>query len=107
MVPRSVKVGPHTYELRNDKRARADLEAKHLVGEADTSALVIRLDDRLAESALAETALHEILHCIWDQTPLRVMDEDLEESIVSAFAPVLLDVLRSNPQLARWLANGA
>lgn len=107
MTPRTVKVGPHTYELRCDKRARADLAKKHLVGEADTSALVIRLDDRLAESALAETLLHEVLHCIWDQTPLRVMDDDLEESIVSAFAPPLLDVLRSNPKFASWLMNGA
>jgi len=47
------------------------------------------------------TVMHEVLHCC---TALaRVSDDSTEEHTVSALAPVIVQVLRENPDLVAYL----
>lgn len=57
--------------------------------------------DGQAPAQERDTVLHEVLHgCI------RIVKSDAEdEEIVGTLAPVLLDVLRKNPELTKWLLS--
>lgn len=104
-LPTSVKIGPHTYRVASGQPTDQVLEAKREAGNADHALLRIRISSELPASVRAEVLLHEVLHCIWDQGPLRNRDDDLEEDIVAAFAPLLLDTLRRNPALTTYLLD--
>ena len=54
----------------------------------------------------ADTLLHEVLHAIWEQTPLRSRESDEQEEVVVALAAPLLDTLRRNPRLVEYLIGG-
>ena len=97
--PAAIIVGPHTYGVEVVPEIPGSL-----LGEADHCTLTIRVVADLPDSVTAEVVLHELLHCLIDQGPLRDFDSDVEESIVSALAPPLLDALRRNPKLVALLA---
>jgi len=92
-LPPSIVVGPHTYSVTTDGIS------DDLVGDTDCTQLIIRVRAGLPESVTAEVLIHECLHALWDGTPLRCMDSEVEESVVSALAPGLLELLRRNPKL--------
>ena len=92
-----VVVGPHTYSVEAGEMTDG------LIGDTDCITLTIRLRDGMPESVTAEVLLHECLHALWDGTPLRDFDDAVEESVVSALAPPLLDLLRRNPKLLALL----
>ena len=95
--PPSIVIGPHTYKVTSD-----DL-GDDLIGDTDCTQLTIRVRPGLPESVTAEVLLHECLHALWDGTPLRDFDDAVEESVVSALAPPLLELLRRNPRLVALL----
>lgn len=96
--PATVAIGPHTYEV-----AVVDELGGDLIGDTDSTQLTIRLQAGMPDSVTAEVLLHELLHAVWDMTPLRDFDDAVEESIVTALAPPLLDLLRRNPKLVALL----
>jgi hypothetical protein len=96
--PATVVVGPHTYDVN-----LVDSISDTLIGDTDCVTLTIRVQAGMPESVTAEVVLHELLHAVWDLTPLRDFDHAVEESVVSALAPPLLDVLRRNPKLVALL----
>jgi len=97
-VPPTITIGPHTYSVEV-----CDDIPGALIGETNSMQLTIRLHSDMPESVTAETLLHECLHGIWDLTPLRDFDDSVEESVVAALAPPLLDLLRRNPKLVALL----
>ena len=52
-----------------------------------------------------ETSLHEVLHCIIDQTDVRSLDKEDLEKLVSALSPRLFELVRDNPKFLRWLCE--
>lgn len=52
-----------------------------------------------------DTLVHELLHACLSNVP-HGLDDDGEESIVSALAPWLLAALRDNPALVAYLTGG-
>ena len=102
-VPAQIALGPHTYEIRSDHETSTLLREDGKAGDSLRARLIIRVDAEVPHTSVAETLLHETLHCIWDLTPLRDASDDEEERIVSALAPYLLDVLRRNPKLVTYL----
>lgn len=59
-------------------------------------------------AAVAETLLHEILHCVTESAGINAeLGEAEEEKLVRRVAPLLLDVLRRNPDLVAYLTGGA
>jgi len=107
MLPRSVQIGPHNYEVRGFtpeelvnlyRNSKCDV----IFGDHCTSELLIRINLTLPHSQRAETLLHEIMHGIADVTDC---DFDDEESTIRALTPTLLDVLRRNPDVADFLLD--
>lgn len=106
-APTSVRIGAHNYEIRSDDETLLLLREAGSCGDSRPDRLLIRIDVDLPRTSCAETVLHEILHCIWHQTSLRVDDDaaEAEEKVVSALTPVLFNVLRSNPHIVKYLLS--
>ena len=57
---------------------------------------------------LRALALHEVLHAIFEVTgDGRTLGDDVEEGLVTRTTPVLLGVLRENPELVEFLLADA
>jgi hypothetical protein len=107
--PPTIVVGPHAYAVVADQAAidRLSVEAGEArLGECDTRRLTITVDPSQADSQLAETIVHELLHASFsligageDVTP------EIEEKLVLRLAPVLLQVIADNPRLVTWLTS--
>lgn len=95
--PKRLRIGPHVYRVRYDRRALTHIEAR---GVCDTAALTIDIDGDLAPSAVAETILHESLHACF---VFLDVDSEVEERVTRALAPALLAVLRDNPEMTDYL----
>lgn len=101
--PPSIAVGVHRYSVATDAAVCEDLRSEVKRGTVDPDRLLIRVDVSAPFTLTADTLLHEILHACWNQTPLRERDEDDEERTVTALTPLLLGVLRDNPDLVAYL----
>jgi hypothetical protein len=107
MRPKSVLVGPHRYRLvfnkaETDRRSLAEGEVR--LGECDHRALTILVDPTQAETQIKDTLLHETLHaCMSLIGATEDISEQIEERLVLRLAPVLLQVLGSNPRLVAYL----
>ncbi|MCA3704240.1 MAG: hypothetical protein INF12_14555 [Methylobacterium sp.] len=95
-LPESVQIGHMRVAVvampeRSGSRKDAD-------GWFDYQRATIEVWDGLAPQVKAEILLHEILHaaCIAGNTGL---EGDTEERVVNGLAPVLLMLLRDNPDL--------
>ena len=104
-IPKRVDVGPHQYEVVTDERAVLALRDEGKYGITRPDRLEIHVDPGGAHTQVADTLLHEILHCIWDQGGLRMEEPGLEERVVSSLATGILAVLRQNPEVAKFLLS--
>lgn len=106
--PRGVLLGPHHYTIRTDAETRELLRAEGKLGDTHPDRHLIRIDlDGRPHTAVADTLLHEVLHAIWNQTPLDATEklEYHEEVIIQALTPWLLGALRDNPDLVTYLLH--
>ena len=81
---------------------------KYACGYTNAAAQVIRLKSEpdLGFDAVRDTLLHEVFHAIMSVTGLSEepwLDEANAESVATRVAPVLLDVVRSNPMFIQYL----
>lgn len=106
-IPDHITVGPHQVQVRHDHDTAQLLRGDGTRGDSRPDELIIRLDPERPHTGVAETLLHEVIHMAWHQTSLRCTPDlvDHEEPIVTALAPVLLGVLRANPQLVAYLTT--
>lgn len=104
-LPDALTIGPHRYQVRSDRDTGALLRAEGSNGDSRPCDLLIRIDTERPPSAIAETLLHEALHCAWHQTSFTASPNlsDHEEAIVTALAPLLLGMVRANPDLVAYL----
>lgn len=115
-LPAAVTVGPFRYEVSCDQAAidRAGQEAgANLLGQHSPRAGTIALAPDLSGDAEAETLLHEVLHALFDATGVgggdgdeTLLDRDAEERLIRQCSPMLLDLLRRNPDLVAYLTAG-
>lgn len=106
-VPKRLKLGAHVYEIRSDTDTARLLRDEEARGDSRPDHLIIRLDADRPHTSVAETLLHEALHCVWNQTSLTVDLHDEEEKAVTALAPLLLQLMRRNPDLVAYLTAEA
>lgn len=94
---RKIKVANKTYRIR----LRSSIRQGRLLGESNHYREVIKLSTRQSPGALADTLLHEILHCIWYSNGIGyVLDADeVEEFVVNSYATSLMAVFVDNPWL--------
>lgn len=102
-LPKSVQVGPHVYSVVDEERAVLALRDEGKYGITRLERLEIHIDPNAAHTQVADTLLHEVMHCIWDQGGLRTEDPALEERVICSLATGLLDVLRANRKFANFL----
>lgn len=96
MAPKNVVVGTLTYSVGV---APTLLEW----GFIDYRAQKIVLADDAEVERRRITLLHEVLHACTEQVNLK--DNDDEETFVSRVSPLLLQVLRENPDLVAYLTR--
>ena len=108
VIPATVTIGAHTFEVRTDTETGKLLHDEGSRGDSRPDHHLIRLDTGRPRTAVAETLLHETLHCLWDQTALTVHEaNEHQELVVTALAPGLLALLRANSDLVDYLTDPA
>lgn len=112
--PSKVKVGHLTYTI--EWTSEEDWPAEHSGDGGLTfnhsARILVRLGDKDASPQVhREILLHEIMHACWAVSMVchtnwrEVASDDVEETAIRFSSPVLLDVLRSNPTVARFLTE--
>lgn len=106
-VPRSVIVGPYRYTITVDHEAMDRLQRSGEsgggnVGSSNHHQLQITIDGDMAPAMIADTLLHEIMHCCYQVSGVGAGKMTQEEAI-DHVTPVLLDTLRRNPDVAQYL----
>lgn len=106
-IPGSAQIGAHTYEIRTDPETLLQLREAGVCGDSRPDRLVIRIDTDLPHTSQAETVLHELLHCCWAQTGLKTEERisEAEELAIASLAPVVFNMLRSNPEIVDYLMS--
>jgi hypothetical protein len=81
-------------------------ESGHGQYDADKQRICVRLG--LAPHYERSVVLHEVMHGLWEHAGLTAEGraQPTEEEVVSALSYRLLEVLRSNPALVRYLTEG-
>lgn len=94
----SVQIGPMAYKVE-----RTDLVDAS--GRCDFDQLVIHINKRLCHGAAREILLHEVLHAIFNATgyDIWIGEGEVTEDAILRLSPLLLDVLRRNPALVKFL----
>ncbi|HXH58456.1 hypothetical protein [Iamia sp.] len=104
-APDNLQVGAHTYRVLVDHDGLVGVHADNR-GSTHNETLTIALDGSLAATLQRETLLHETIHAAWDQTALTALEvQEQQEVVVTAFAPVLVAILRDNPKLVAYLTS--
>lgn len=98
-MPKTIKVGPHTYSvLRKTK-----FQMPEQIGGCDFDALQLSIRQRIKKSVAQETLLHELIHaCTSPSFNEKTMTD---EEFVTAVSPMLLQVLKENPELVEYLTK--
>lgn len=105
-VPQSFKAGPYRYDVGFDGEAAYDYDC---FGVCLYRSRRVKLDPRQADTELAQTMIHEVLHAIgnayeiteWDRHKMdndgRVIDK------IDLMGKALLTFIRENLELIEWL----
>jgi hypothetical protein len=106
-APTSVLVGPYRYAISVDHEAmerirRSDGSGDGHVGSSNHHQLKITIDGDMAATMVADTLLHEIVHCCYRVSGVGA-GKMTEEEAIEHLTPVLLDTLRRNPDVAQYL----
>jgi hypothetical protein len=101
-LPKKIKIGPYTFPVvRVNKSELPDDELAHI----DVNSIRIPIAKRIPREKVREIILHETLHGIhylsgrYDDTPRS------DEQWIDATVPMLLQVLRDNPELIAYLID--
>lgn len=97
-LPETIKIGPHTYTVKYEKEFAGNHNA---LAQSRHKSLEIVVDPDQAATQLADTIIHEILHCINRQIEFTEKGQDVEEKAINALATMLLNVSRENKELMK------
>jgi hypothetical protein len=105
-IPEGFDLAAHRFVSDSSKATGKLLHDEGSRGDSRADDLLVRINPDRPKTAVAETLLHETMHCIWSATALRGhAAEEHEEAIVTGLAPLLLEVLRRNPDLVEFLVS--
>ena len=105
--PSVVELGPYSIDVRFDHVAMTAATANGAY-LADTSTVL--LQDVNSLGVEQDTVVHELLHAAWKLSGLNAKWPDDEsdsegEAIINVIAPRILELLRRNPDLVRYLVS--
>jgi hypothetical protein len=109
-IPKRIEVGPYIVKVVNDddamKIARSDWEQPDAIGLYESMGQTIFVHPEVSPEVEREVLLHEVLHAIFYATSLHnTYNSEQEEQIVSAYSVILLDTLKRNPKLVRYILD--
>lgn len=106
-IPVHIDLGAHRFEVRSDPETARLLTEEGSNGDSRADRLIIRIDPDRPPSSVAQTLLHELMHCMWAHGALKEagFDNDQQEQIICGLAPPMLEVLRRNPALVKLLTE--
>ncbi len=108
-VPQSFKAGPYLYGVGFDGEAAYDY---NYAGVCLFRSKRIKLDPRQSDTELPQTLLHEAIHALgnaygieeWDRHTTN--DKQQITDKIDLMATALLEFIRANPALIRYLQSG-
>lgn len=111
---KSIKVGPFNYrisvsleELLRNNESHGDGNSKPF-GMTVHAKELITIDPSQSEGMKRDTVLHEVLHaCFFCVGLHNVVGFEDEEKIIASLSPMLLYVLRNNPDFVEYLMEGS
>lgn len=105
--PESIKIGPFHYRFYSDAEHTVQMvrESGDRIGQINYRQLEICIIEDVAPERRVVALLHEVLHGVFHAAGLyheegATLDA---EQVLEAMPAILLDVLRSNPDLATYL----
>lgn len=99
-LPRTIRVGPYAYKVVLTPEGGSDL------GLCVSDALKLHIQRGQPHDSERETLFHELLHAsLRFSGAHRALGDDLEEQVVRAMSPILLDILLRNRQVREYLFN--
>lgn len=107
-IPKTIRVGPHTYRVRSsqkhwDRLIASDAQWDGYSGLSKHQPCEIWLNPDQSASQMQDTLLHEALHALYACSNLAGLEEPAEENVVGHLTPWLLMLLRANPALTEYL----
>lgn len=109
--PKVVRIGPFKWEVvvnqvLLDMCNVSSADEVRGDGRCDYQNTRLLISSKLTPDLTADTVLHEILHAISYSTGLvDLLGGESDERMARMLAPALLDVLRRNPALVRYLTT--
>ena len=105
VLPAYVEIGPHLYYIHEDEQTFNEMTKKfgEAEGYTDHYRMLISLNPEHGLSQKRSVLLHEIEHCIWRLRGWTTPEGITEEDIVVRFETGLLDMIRRNPDVIRYL----
>lgn len=107
MIPKVITVGHYKVRVKVSEPeidARSNESRTDLLGQISMRDGMMVIRPELDHELEADTVLHEILHALFAVSALdgEFTRED-EEKVVNHLTPLLIDTLRRNPGLCRYL----
>ncbi len=109
-LPDTIQVGPFRYTIVCDDAAHAKVVRDHgsdVYGLVCYQAQTITLAPANGNDIQAASLVHELLHALCHATGadglLEDTHADTEERLIQILAPSLLNLLRTNPHLVKYL----
>lgn len=105
-VPQSFKAGPYRYGVGFDGEAAYDYD---YFGVCLYRSRRVKLDPRQADTELAQTMIHEVLHALGNAYEITEWDRHKTDSDgrvidkIDLMGKALLTFIRENPELIEWL----
>lgn len=112
--PESVFIGHTTWSIDwltgDEWRVHNHPDSADGICYARRNQICIRIEAEARESHYQNTVWHEITHAIWDETGLThylkdVASDEQEEFNVGLQSPLMVFVMKHNPQLIKWLQS--
>lgn len=104
-LPDKVQISAFTYIISADQEyldKEGEERGEKLVGLSEHEAQKITISEA-ANDFMADTLLHEIIHQCIRVTGIEIKNEKMEEHLICVMTPVLLDTLRRNPTVVKYL----
>lgn len=115
--PATIVIAGHTFRIELVANPDENLGPDPTKGEVGRTEMArglmrIRNDDHMSEHNVRDTVLHETIHAVLS---MAYLDQEKDvfrtardgERVVEALGTNLLDTLRRNPDLVRYLMDGA
>jgi hypothetical protein len=101
-MPKTLKIGPFIWRVI--EMEELEVAQTNNIGYCDPSELTIAVSPRIHPQRQGEVMLHELIHACFRTGDLNIEDEKIdEEKIVSVLGIQMIQIMRDNPEVFRWI----